>query len=195
VTCGPAEAVGGTPPFDVPFTDGTVAYRRHSPGHTDVPDWPTFAQWASRYLNDGRPVIAPGQSFTLGEDTANNVGIVTATDPDSGDTLQSWQVKGGTGAYKFTIDPNTGNIVVADASSIDFANTSSYTLTLFVGDGKLPSHDEVVTINIPDKINLCHKGLTINVSKNAASSHVAHGDEVGTCSSGPGRSEDHGKGN
>jgi hypothetical protein len=195
VTCGPAESVGGTPPFDVAFTDGTVAYRRHSPGHTDVPDWPTFAQWASRYLNDGRPVIAPGQSFTLGEDTANNVGIVTATDPDSGDTLQSWQVKGGTGAYKFTIDPNTGNVIVADASGIDFANTPSYTLTLFVGDGKLPSHDEVVTINIPDKINLCHNGLTINVSKHAAGSHVAHGDEVGTCSSGPGRSEDHGKGN
>ena len=82
-------------------------------------------------MNDGRPVIAPGQSFTLGEDTANNVGIVTATDPDSGDTLQSWQVKGGTGAYKFTIDPNTGNIIVADASAIDFANTPSHTILRF----------------------------------------------------------------
>ena len=74
---------------------------------------------------------------------------------------------------------------MADASAIDFVHTLSYTLTLFVGDGKLPSHDEVVTIKIPDKINLCHQGLTISVSKNAASSHVAHGDEVGTCSSGP----------
>jgi hypothetical protein len=194
-TCGPAEAVGGTPPYDVAFTDGTVAYRRHSPGHTDVPDWPTFAQWASRYLNDGRPIVTPGQSFTLGDDTAGNVGVVKATDPDVSDTLQSWQVKGGTGAYKFSINPDTGNIYVADAASIDFARTPSYSLTLFVGDGKLPSHDEVVTINIPDRINMCHNGMTITVSKNAASAHIALGDRVGTCSSGPGRSDGHGQGN
>ena len=76
-------------------------------------------------------------------------------------------------------------------SDIDFDHTPSYTLTLFVGDGKLPSHDEVVTINIPDKINLCHKGLNISVSKHAAASHVAHGDQIGTCST----DDDHDHGN
>ena len=36
VTCGPAESVGGTPPFDVAFTDGTVAYRPCSPLDTPM---------------------------------------------------------------------------------------------------------------------------------------------------------------
>jgi len=120
------------------------------------------------------------------------VGDVKASDPDTGDTLQSWQVTGGTGAYKFSVDSNTGAIYIANAAAIDFAHTPSYTLTLFVGDGKLPSHEELVTINIPDRINVCHKGMTITVNKDAANSHVSHGDDVGVCSTGPGRSRQRG---
>ena len=72
--------------------------------------------FASRYLNDGRPVIAPSQSFTLTEseserdqdreggsqgtrgrddDHGRVIDKVVATDPD-GDTLRNWQIKGGT---------------------------------------------------------------------------------------------------
>lgn len=181
--CGPAESVGGTPPYDVAFTDGTVAWRRHSQGHTDTPEWPVFAQWAARYLNDGRPAIAPSQSFTLGTGPANIVGSVMGSDPD-GDTLVNWQIKGGTGAYKFAINPATGQVTIADASAIDYANTPSYSLTLMVGDGKLPSHDAVVTITIPNKLDLCHNGHTISVSKHAVAAHVAIGDAVGSCASG-----------
>ncbi len=180
VTCGPAESVGGTPPFDVAFTDGTVAYRRHHEGHTDTPDWPTVAQWAARYLNDGRPVIAPNQSYTLGDGPENIVGTVTGSDPD-GDKLQSWQVKGGTGAYLFAVDSGTGQITIADASAIDFNNTL-YTIVAMVGDGKLPSHDSVITINIPDKVNVCHmKRNTLSISKPAVPAHLAHGDSIGSC--------------
>lgn len=179
-TCGPAESVGGTPPLNVAFTDGTVAWRRHSQGHTDVPEWPVFAQWAARYLLDGRPVIAPGQTFVLGTGVANIVGTVAASDPD-GDTLVNWQVKGGTGAYKFGIVPGTGQVTVADAFAIDYVNTPSYTLTLMVGDGKVPSHDAVVTITVPDKLNLCHNGHTISISKHAVLAHLALGDTIGSC--------------
>lgn len=184
VICGPAEAVNGTPPFDVAFTDGTVAYRRHSPGHTDTPDWPTFAQWAARYMNDGRPVITSGQSFTLGEAPAGTIGVVKGTDPDYGDTLQSWQVKGGTGAYKFTVDSDTGEIEIADVKGIDFWSASSYTLTLMTGDGKLPSHDETVTINIPNNINVCHLGVNLKVPKLAVGFLLVQGAEIGTCDRG-----------
>ncbi|HEY0161105.1 MAG TPA: cadherin repeat domain-containing protein [Edaphobacter sp.] len=187
VNCGPAEAVNGTPPYDVAFTEGTVAYRRHSQGHTDTPDWPTFAQWSARYLNDGRPVITPGQSFTLGEAPAGTVGKVDATDPDT-DPLQQWQVKGGTGAYKFTIDPDTGEIEIADAKEIDFLRASSYTLTLMTGDGKLPSHDETVTINIPNKINVCQLGINLQVPRLLTGILVAQGAEIGKCD------RDHGHG-
>jgi hypothetical protein len=54
-TSGPDEAVGGTPPFDMAFISGDIGYRRHHEGHTDVPDWPTFVQFASRYFNSTIP--------------------------------------------------------------------------------------------------------------------------------------------
>lgn len=180
-TCGPAESVGGTPPFDTPFLAGAVAYQRHSAGHTDVPEWPVFAKWAAGYLNDGRPVITPGQTFVLGTGEANVVAdSVDGSDPD-GDPLFDWQIKGGTGAYKFAINPANGQITITDASSIDFANTPSYDLTIMAGDGKLPSHDATVTITIPDKLDVCHNGHTISVSKDAVHAHMAHGDAVGYC--------------
>jgi hypothetical protein len=30
--------------------DGDIAFRQHSGGHTDAPNWPTFLQFAGRYL-------------------------------------------------------------------------------------------------------------------------------------------------
>jgi hypothetical protein len=117
----------------------------------------------------------------LGAGPANEVGAAQAADAD-GDSLGSWQIKGGDGAYKFAINPQTGLITITDAAAIDFANVDSYNLIVFVGDGNLPSKDEVVTINIPNKVNVCHKnGKTLNISRNAVHAHVAHGDSVGRC--------------
>jgi len=38
------------PPIDTPLIDGDVAFRQHSGGHFDGPNWPTFLTFASRYL-------------------------------------------------------------------------------------------------------------------------------------------------
>ena len=35
--------------------DGDLAWRQHSGGHTVVPNWPTFLQWASRYIKTTPP--------------------------------------------------------------------------------------------------------------------------------------------
>src|SRR4029079_9067177 len=64
-TSGPAESVRGTPAFDLALIDGTIGWRRQKEGHTPPPIWPTFARFASRYLNDVRPVVPAGQAFTL----------------------------------------------------------------------------------------------------------------------------------
>jgi hypothetical protein len=151
--CDPsAESVGGTPPFDVPFIEGTVGWRRHKEGHTDSPEWPTFALFAARYFNDGRPVVAP-QSFSLGAGSVNYVGTALGSDPD-GDFLSHWQIKGGSGVGVFKINDATGDITVPDPSKVDTTRTTPYTLTVFVGDSKtangatiLPSHDATITIN------------------------------------------------
>ena len=147
VFAGPAESTGGTPAFDLALIQGTVGWRRQKEGHTPTPNWPTFANFASRYLNDKRPVITPGQTFNVPDWPGTSVGAAAATDGDASDTLQSWQVTGGTGAYKFQIDPATGQITF-DRSILD-GSAKTYTLSLLVGDGKLPSHVETVTINVP----------------------------------------------
>jgi hypothetical protein len=138
------ESIGGTPPFNTAFTAGTVAWRRHSQGHTDVPEWPVFVTFASKYLNDVRPVITPGQVFTLPASGATAVGEVAGSNGGGGQ-ISNWQIKGGSGAYAFNIDAATGNISIADRTQLNGA--SSYTLVLMASDGILPAHDTTVTIN------------------------------------------------
>jgi len=39
------------PPVETTLTDGDIAFRQHSGGHTPGPNWPTFLEFASRYFN------------------------------------------------------------------------------------------------------------------------------------------------
>jgi hypothetical protein len=38
------------PPIETTLIDGDIAFRQHSGGHTDAPNWPTFLQFAGRYI-------------------------------------------------------------------------------------------------------------------------------------------------
>jgi|SRR5688572_4160676 len=38
------------PPEQTALTDGEIAFRQHSGGHTAGPNWPIFIKWASRYM-------------------------------------------------------------------------------------------------------------------------------------------------
>jgi hypothetical protein len=38
------------PPIETTLIDGDIAFRQHSGGHTDGPNWPTFLTFAERYL-------------------------------------------------------------------------------------------------------------------------------------------------
>ncbi len=39
------------PPMETALVNGDVAFRQHSGGHTNGPNWPTFLAFASRYLD------------------------------------------------------------------------------------------------------------------------------------------------
>jgi len=39
------------PPIETPLIAGDIAFRQHSQGHTPGPNWPTFLDFASRYLH------------------------------------------------------------------------------------------------------------------------------------------------
>lgn len=43
------------PAVETALIDGDLAWRQHSGGHTVVPNWPTFLQWASRYIKTTPP--------------------------------------------------------------------------------------------------------------------------------------------
>jgi hypothetical protein len=136
-TSGPGESIGGTPPLDVAFIDGTVGWRRHSAGHTPVPDWPSFMQLAARHLDDHRPVVRPGQHF------GPHGGTVHADDAD-GDPLGNWQIVGGTGTGLFALDRDTGRLSVRDPHR---TRRGTYTLRVVVDDRRRTSAPEVVTIH------------------------------------------------
>lgn len=43
------------PPIETPLISGDLGFRQHSGGHTPAPNWPTFLNFAARYL-DGPPM-------------------------------------------------------------------------------------------------------------------------------------------
>jgi hypothetical protein len=38
------------PPIETGLMDGDIAFRQHSAGHTDAPNWPVFLKFAGRYF-------------------------------------------------------------------------------------------------------------------------------------------------
>lgn len=42
------------PAVEKALVDGDLAWRQHAGGHTVVPNWPTFLQWASRYIKGAK---------------------------------------------------------------------------------------------------------------------------------------------
>jgi hypothetical protein len=38
------------PPIETPLVDGEIAFRQHAGGHTAGPNWPTFLEFAGRYI-------------------------------------------------------------------------------------------------------------------------------------------------
>jgi endo-1,4-beta-xylanase len=104
-------------------------------------------QWLVRYMENKVPVIAPGQAFTVAENTASGsaIGTVTASDGDS-DPLSQWQITDGSG--KFAIDPASGAISLAAGATLDFEMATSYSVSVSVYDGYRRSVPEAVTINV-----------------------------------------------
>jgi hypothetical protein len=50
--------VSTLPPIATPLIDGDLAFRQHTEGHTDAPNWPTFLIFASRYIHGPGPATA-----------------------------------------------------------------------------------------------------------------------------------------
>ena len=99
------------------------------------------------------PVFAEGASATreVAENSAagTNVGAaVTATDPDSGNTL-TYSLSG-TDASSFSIGSTTGQITTKAGVTYDYESKSSYSLTVGASDGNGGTASIAVTVNLTD---------------------------------------------
>jgi acetyl esterase/lipase len=59
------------PAVETGLVDGELAWRQHSGGHTTGPNWPTFLEWAARYITPAKavelwPGTAPGETGNIG---------------------------------------------------------------------------------------------------------------------------------
>jgi endo-1,4-beta-xylanase len=106
--------------------------------------------WLQNYVRNNAPVVVPGQTMTVAENSAagTTVGAVLATDEDADASLAEWQISSGSGAALFTIDPLSGAISVAPGALLDFESATSYTVSVSVHDGFRRSVPEAVTIKV-----------------------------------------------
>jgi VCBS repeat-containing protein len=105
-------------------------------------------------VNDANEApVANAATFSLNENSPNatSVGTVTASDPDSGQTLTFAITAGNTGGA-FAINSATGEITVANSAAVNFETTPAFSLTVQVTDNGTPTLNgsATVTINLND---------------------------------------------
>lgn len=117
-------------------------------------------------------------ALSFSENAANGtvVGVASASDPD-GDALSYSLVDDAGG--RFTIDPATGEITVADGSLLDFEDASSHDITIRVVDSAGNATENTWTLEVDDS----NEGPTdISLTSNSVAENVADGTVVGTAS-------------
>jgi hypothetical protein len=54
-------SVTAYPPIETALISGDLGFRQHSEGHTPIPNWPTFLDFASRYMTPSSPPASSGR--------------------------------------------------------------------------------------------------------------------------------------
>ena len=133
----------------------------HGDGVAYVADWGPWSPAASETTgpcNLPPAFAAASYSFSVsdGAESGVAVGMVSAADPDTGDTV-SYSVTGGNEKGKFAIDGSTGEITVAGA--LDYAATPSYTLTVEARDGNGGAATAAVAVSLT--LAECSNGVAV----------------------------------
>ena len=131
-------------------------------------------------LNDNSPVIESGQQFSVEENLDNGtiIGKVQATDADANTDFMDWVIAGGNEENVFSIDSETGEILLI--STLDFETISSYSLDITVSDGVFTSNPQNISVNITDvndNTPVIDEGQSFDVDEN-----TEVGSVVGTVS-------------
>jgi uncharacterized delta-60 repeat protein len=109
----------------------------------------TLARYQAKEPN--QPPAIANQTLGIAENSAAGtvVGSVSASDPDSGQTL-SYQINSGNASGAFAIDSLTGQITVVNSAALDFETAPTFSLTVQVTDSGSPalSASATMTINL-----------------------------------------------
>ena len=94
--------------------------------------------------------VADNATFSVSESAANTtvVGTVTATDADTPAQTLTYAITAGNGDGVFAINGSTGQITVADNSSLDYETTAQYSLTVQVTDNGEPIRTGLGTVTV-----------------------------------------------
>ena len=102
---------------------------------------------------NGAPVFGSATySFSVAENAAvwDSVGIVTATDPDEGDSI-AYYITAGNEAGRFNISSGDSGGLILVWGALDYEMVSSYTLTVEARDGKVSgTASATVEISVTD---------------------------------------------
>ena len=123
------------------------------------------------------PTINPA-TFTVAENSpiGTSVNTPTATDPENDSLIYS--ITAGDPDNVFDIDPNTGEITVADNTPLNFealGSTPHFTLTVQVDDGEF-TDTATITINVTD----AQEPPTVNDATFSINENTSNGTLVGT---------------
>ncbi|MDX1575315.1 MAG: cadherin domain-containing protein, partial [Kiloniellales bacterium] len=96
---------------------------------------------------------AKAETFSVAENApeGTSIGRVSAGDPDGeANGRLSFAITDGDGAGQVAIDPETGELSVADGARLDFETAAALGLTVTVSDGKGLSDAALVTVEVRD---------------------------------------------
>jgi len=90
-----------------------------------------------------------GQTFSINENSANGtqVGTMTATDPDQGQTI-TYSIQSGNTNNAFAINASTGQIIVNNAVALDYESQPNFQLIIRAQDNGTPGLNTTATAQI-----------------------------------------------
>ena len=124
------------------------------------------------------PPVLANQTRSIGENSANGTAVgavITASDPDAGQTL-SYSLVGGNTSNTFAINTTTGQLRVANSAALNYEVTPSYALVVQVSDNGTPprSTTAIITVTVTNVNELVASITSLtNVSCNGAASGSA----------------------
>jgi Ca2+-binding RTX toxin-like protein len=124
--------------------------------------------------NNVAPAFSSAATATFAENAVGTVLLVTATDPDAGQTL-SYAIIGGADAAKFTLNATTGALAFVTAPDFeaptDSAANNVYDVTVQVSDGNGGIATQAIAVTVTDQNDV--PTITSNGGGNTAAVSIA----------------------